>query len=407
MISRRGTLQFFGAGLVTVWMGSSASIALAGAETDKRFVTVILRGALDGLAAVPPLGDRDYRDQRRGLAFESAGTAEGALDLDGFFALNPALQPLHDMYKARELVVFHAVATPYRARSHFDGQDLLENGTATPHATGDGWLNRALGLMGPDSEHLGLAVGQSVPLILRGKAPVGAFAPRQMPELDADFLQRLGALYQGDKVFAPAIAEGVAAQARNDEVLGDAGDNAMGGAKPPQGANVLKGVISDVGKLMAAADGPRIAVMDAGGWDTHSNQGVLNGRLATQLKGLGESLAALKDSLGPAWSKTVVAVATEFGRTVAENGTGGTDHGTAGIAFLLGGAVNGGRVVARWPGLSSANLFESRDLAPTTDLRSVLKCVLAEHLNLPPAAIEKTVFPDSGKAPPLRDLVRV
>lgn len=405
MITRRDSLKVFGTALVTVWMGSAARVALADAPTDRRFIVVILRGALDGLAAVPPLGDRDYASVRGSLAFASAGTSDGALDLDGFFALNPALQPLSDMYKARELAVFHAVASPYRARSHFDGQDLLENGTPTPHGAADGWLNRALGLIGADGARLGLAVGQSVPLMLRGKTPVGAYAPQRMPELAEDFLQRLQALYASDKVFAPALAEGMAAQSRNDEVLGDGKDDAMGAGKL-RGPNALQGVVANVGKLMAADDGPRIAVMDAGGWDTHANQGLLTGRLATVLKGLGESLATLKTSLGPAWNKTAVAVVTEFGRTAAVNGTGGTDHGTAGIAFLLGGAVNGGRVIARWPGLSAGNLFEGRDLAPTLDLRSVLKGVLAEHLNLAPSAIERAVFPDSASAPPLRDLIR-
>ena len=405
MITRRDSLKVFGTALATVWMGTAARVALADAPTDRRFVVVILRGALDGLAAVPPLGDRDYAAVRGSLAFASAGTGEGALDLDGFFALNPALQPLSDMYKARELAIFHAVASPYRARSHFDGQDLLENGTVTPHGAADGWLNRALGLIGADGARIGLAVGQSVPLMLRGKTPVGAYAPQQMPELADDFLQRLQVLYAKDKVFAPALAEGMAAQSRNDEVLGDGKDDAMGGGRL-RGANVLQGVVANVGKLMAASDGPRIAVMDAGGWDTHANQGLLTGRLATVLKGLGESLATLKTSLGPAWNKTAVAVVTEFGRTAAVNGTGGTDHGTAGIAFLLGGAVQGGRVIARWPGLSAGNLFEGRDLAPTLDLRSVLKAVLAEHLGLAPSAIERTVFPDSASAAPLRDLIR-
>lgn len=405
MFTRRDSLKVFGATLATVWAGSAARLALADAPMERRFVVVILRGALDGLAAVPPVGDPDYARLRGSLAFASPGTPEGALNLDGFFALNPALSPLADMYKARELLVFHAVASPYRARSHFDGQDLLENGTATPHGAADGWLNRALGLIGADGTRIGLAVGQSVPLMLRGKTPVGAWAPRQMPELAEDFLQRLQALYAGDKVFAPALAEGVAAQTRNDEVLGDSKGDAMARGYL-RGATALQGVTANVGKLMASADGPRIAVMDAGGWDTHVNQGLLNGRLAVQLNGLGGSLAALKESLGPAWSKTAVVVVTEFGRTAAENGTGGTDHGTAGIALLLGGAVDGGRVVARWPGLAQANLFEGRDLAPTLDLRSVLKATLAEHLGLAPSAIERTVFPDSAAAPPLRDLVR-
>jgi uncharacterized protein (DUF1501 family) len=324
---------------------------------------------------------------------------DGLLDLDGKFALHPSLAALHAMYRARELVVVHAAATPYRSRSHFDAQDLLENGTAEARGARDGWLNRAIGLMGTGDRRLGLAVGETVPLLLRGSAPVGAWAPQQLPAVDAEFLVQLAELYRGDPLLGPAIREGVAAQRMNDQVLGGDGKMAPGGARV-----MLKTAAGAVGKLLADKAGPRVAVLEVGGWDTHANQGVREGRLAGSLAMLDEGLGALKTSMGPAWRDTAVLVVTEFGRTAAPNGTNGTDHGTGGVALLAGGAVAGGRVVTRWPGL--ARLFEGRDLAPTTDLRAVAKGVLIDHLGLDPAALDRVVFPNSGDIAAVRGLAR-
>jgi uncharacterized protein (DUF1501 family) len=403
MLSRRHTLAIFGAGAATLGAGAW-SASFAAAPTDKRFIFIILRGALDGLAAVPPYFDRDYRAARGALAFSEPGTDTGALDLDGKFGLNPALASLHDLYKQNELIVLHAVATPYRARSHFDAQDLLENGTERPRGAADGWLNRALGLLGSGDQRLGLAVGQTVPLLLRGTTPVGSWAPQQMPELDVDFLQRLAALYSRDAVLGPAIAEGLRAQGMNDDVLGS--DRKMGGAAL-RGPQAIRTIATNVGKLLADPRGARVAVLEIGGWDTHANQGLMTGRLAAQLKALSEAVAAIKESLGPVWAQTVVAIATEFGRTVAINGTNGTDHGTAGVAFIAGGNINGGRVVTRWPGLGASQLFEGRDLAPTMDLRAPLKAVLRTHLGLPADAIDRAIFPDSRAVAALPDLIKV
>jgi uncharacterized protein (DUF1501 family) len=411
MLTRRQTLALC-AGCVAGASLGGVRAAVARAATEKRLVVVVLRGALDGLAAVPPLFDPDYRRMRGALALAEPGTPVGALDLDGRFGLHPALQPLHAMYRAGEMSVVHAVATPYRSRSHFDGQDVLENGASTVRTIKDGWLNRTLSLMNSgDTGRLGLAVGQSVPLILRGDTKVATWAPAEMPGLDPDFLSRLAGLYANDALLGPALDAGRRAQAMTDEVMpeGRARQGRMSGgrvyvqARPPAS---LRDAAMAVGQLLAASDGPRIAALDMGGWDTHAGQGVLNGRLAGALRGLGEGLSALKVALGPAWRETVVAVITEFGRTVAINGTGGTDHGTGGVAFLLGGAVSGGRVVTRWPGLAAEKLYEGCDLAPTTDLRSVVKGVLSGHLGLPQDAIERVVFPDSGDAPPLRDSLR-
>jgi len=407
MPSRRQSLGMLGAAALVAISPAGIPVAFAAAPTDRRLVVVILRGGLDGLAAVPPYGDRDYRGQRGAFALAEPGRGDGALDLDGRFGLHPALQPLHALYRRHELLVFHAVASPYRERSHFDGQDLLENGTVSPRGAGDGWLNRALALYGRSERRLGLAVGQTTPLILRGDAPVASWAPRVLPRVGDDFLTRLSALYARDALLGPALAEAIRAQETSDEVLGR--EMAGGSGDAPmrlRGARALPGLVQNVGKLLADLRGPRIAVLEVGGWDTHANQGLLTGRLAGNLTALADGIAGLKEAMSPVWNQTAVLAVTEFGRTVRPNGTNGTDHGIAGVAFLAGGALAGGRVVTRWPGLATGKLYEGRDLAPTLDLRAVFKAVLAEHLALPEGDIERRVFPGSSSAPRLRDLFR-
>lgn len=404
MITRRNLLAGIGAGAMPAVVPFGWRAAFAALPTDRRLVVVVLRGALDGLAAAPPYADPDYKEQRAALAMPEPGAGDGALDLDGRFGLHPALKPLHEMYRRRELVVCHAIATPYRSRSHFDGQDLLENGTASPHGAKDGWLNRALALYGAAGQRAGLAVGQTVPFILRGDVPVGAWAPRTLPRVEDDFLLRLAALYKSDRLLGPAFAEVTRAQEMGDEVMRGKED---GGEKQGlRGAKALPQLMGAVGQLLADPGGPRIAVLESGGWDTHANQGLLTGRLAANFTAFAGALDSLRTGLGPLWDKTAVVAVTEFGRTVRPNGTGGTDHGTGGVAFLLGGRVAGGRVVARWPGLTASALYEGRDLAPTTDTRALFKTVLAGHLGLPEAEIERRVFPGSAAAAPLRDLFR-
>jgi uncharacterized protein (DUF1501 family) len=375
-------------------------LAFADVATDSRFVLMILRGALDGLAAVPASGDGRYAAKRGALAITAP-----QLKLDGTFALNPSLTHLHERYQAQELIVFHAVASPYRERSHFDGQDLLENGTSTPKAVHDGWLNRALPLL-PEAkqratDRVALALAQNVPLVLRGDARVGSWAPSRLPETDSDTLQRIADLYSTDPYFASRLQSALAA----DEVAGEGGGAGMSaGRRDP--LNALAPVAAAAGKFLAAADGPRIAVLEASGWDTHANQGAERGQLANRLRGLDQALESLRTALGAAWARSAVLVVTEFGRTVAVNGTGGTDHGTATCAFLAGGAVAGGRVITDWPGLTNGSLYEGRDLRPTTDLRSVLKGVLAAHLGATESGLEEKVFPASRAARPLEALVK-
>jgi uncharacterized protein (DUF1501 family) len=376
-------------------------VALAAASTDKRFVFVILRGGLDGLAAVPPYADPDYVELRGELAVPAPGRDRGALDIDGRFGLDPALAGLDRFVRARQLAIVHAVATPYRQRSHFDGQDLLENGSTDPRAKNGGWLNRTISLLGRPAEterRLGLAVGYTVPLALRGELPVATWSPRQLPDASADFLAKVAELYRDDRLLGPTLRQSVGAQAMSAEAMGDSAK--MTG--PARGPAAFKLAAEAAGKLLASARGPRIAVLELNGFDTHAQQ---RDRLAGPLAGFADGMGALADALGPAWTDTVVLAASEFGRTAAINGTRGTDHGTAGVAFVLGGRVAGGRVLGRWPGLSAQQLHEGRDLAPTTDLRAVAKAILKTHLGLPADALARVVFPGSRDVAPMEGLL--
>jgi uncharacterized protein (DUF1501 family) len=389
-------------------------------ERRPRFVLILMRGALDGLAAVPPYGDRDYAALRGEFALRAPGEAGGALPLNGFFGLHPSLGFLQECYAARELTVFHALATPYRERSHFDGQDVLENGSPRAHALQSGWLNRALDRSpGRAQREAGVALGQNVPLVMRGPAEVSSWSASKLGALDEETLARITDLYAGDPLLSVRLADALAADAiAAVDGAGDAAAMAPEAAPrdmsaagtlarqlAPNGARYAEVVRAAAGFLRQEA-GPRVAMFDTTGWDTHANEGGAQGQLAGRLAALDQGLATLKQELGPVWSDTVVLLVTEFGRTAAVNGTRGTDHGTATAALLLGGAVDGGRVIADWPGLAARTLYQGRDLAPTLDLRSVLKGLLQEHLLVPPRELERTVFPDSSAARPLRGLVR-
>ena len=368
----------------------------APAGTDARFIFVILRGALDGLAAVPPVGDPDYARLRGELALSS-----GTFRLDDTFALHPSLSFLAQQWQARQLAVVHAVATPYRERSHFDAQDVLETGYARAHASRSGWLNRALGGL-PDAKsnsgrNAGVALGANVPLVMRGEVEVASWSPNRMPDVDEDTLQRLGDLYASDPLLSRRLADALAAK----EMAPSMADGSNGRGLAAQVTETAKATAN----FLAQQQGPRVAVFETTGWDTHANQGADNGALALRLKALDAGLSTLHDAMGFAWQHTTVLVATEFGRTAAVNGTRGTDHGTGAAAFLLGGAVKGGRVITRWPGLSASALYQGRDLAPTTDLRSVIKSLLRDHMGVAPSRIDRDVFPDSGAAPYLTGLV--
>jgi uncharacterized protein (DUF1501 family) len=365
---------------------------------DPRLIVVILRGALDGLATVAPIGDPDYAGLHGSIALTADG-AHPAVMLDGFFALHPAMPEFARMYRARQAAVVHAVATPYRDRSHFDGQDVLESGYAGPGRVQSGWLNRALEAL-PRGERVtsGLAVGPTTPLVLRGNAPTVGWAPAALPQADEDTAMRLVELYRHrDPALAAALSQGL----QLDKAASGDDMKATRGNAAAQMRQVARGAA----KLMAADDGPRIAALAFDGWDTHANEGGPVGRLAFLLGGLDGALAEFESGLAAHWRDSVVVVVTEFGRTARINGTDGTDHGTGTVALLAGGAVKGGRVIADWPGLKLASLYEGRDLKPTTDLRSVIKGVLQDQFGLSERVLAETVFPDSAAARPMKGLV--
>jgi uncharacterized protein (DUF1501 family) len=394
--SRRGLL--LGGASFAAW-AYLPKFARAADGRDPRLIVIILRGALDGLATVAPIGDPDYAGLHGSIALAADGP-HAATKLDSFFALHPSMPEFARMYREKQAAVIHAVSTPYRDRSHFDGQDVLESGFAGPGRVQSGWLNRALEAL-PKGGRVtsGLAVGVTTPLVLRGAAPTVGWAPVNLPPAADDTAARLLDLYQHrDPALASALSQGLKLE---KTALGDD----MKAKPAPNNGNAMRQIARGAAKVMAADDGPRIAALAFDGWDTHANEGGPVGRLAQLLSGLDGALGEFQSGLGERWRDTVVVVATEFGRTARINGTEGTDHGTGTIALLAGGAVKGGRVMADWPGLKPANLYEGRDLAPTTDLRAALKGILHDHLGLSETALAKNVFPDSAQVKPMQGLI--
>lgn len=395
--TRRDVTAIGGALFASAFM---PKIAQGASRRDPRFITIILRGALDGLSAVAPLGDPNYATLRGALALRKSGDG-AALPLDGFFGLHPSMTTIADLFARKRATIIHAVATGYRERSHFDGQDVLESGQPGPGRTDSGWLNRALLELpkGP-GVRAGLAVGAATPLVLRGPAATTGWAPSQLAHADDDLAMRLRDLYAArDPALGAALAQGLAIESVATRDLGD---------KRPQGAGAaaaMRAIAHGAAKLLAAEDGPRIGALAFDGWDTHIAEGAATGRLAQLLAGLDGAIDEFQRGLGPAWDDTIIVVITEFGRTARVNGASGTDHGVATAAFLAGGAVSGGRVVADWPGLKDAQLYQGRDLKPTIDLRAVLKGALADHLGLSPAVLGDKIFPQTAHLAPVKNLV--
>ena len=377
-LARRGFLA--GAGALAL----APRILFAQAGTERRFVFVIQRGAADGLNTVVPHADPAYAALRGALAIDPAA----ALRLDGTFALHPSLQEFARLHAQGQALFVHAVASPYRDRSHFDGQNVLESGGTAPYQLKDGWMNRLVGLL-PRRGREAIALAPTVPLALRGAAEVASYAPSALPAASDDLLLRVQQLYEGD---AQLHALWSAAMDARGMAAGAGGNRQDPATMGRMAANFL-----------AQANGPRIAMIETGGWDTHSAQ---NARLAAQLRGLDALVAALREGLGDAWKQTVVLVATEFGRTAAVNGTGGTDHGTASAALLAGGAVQGGRVIADWPGLGAGALHEGRDLRPTLGLDALIAATAADCFGLDRERVGKTLFPRGAAGKTLPRIVR-
>lgn len=406
IVTRRDVLR--GLALFSGWAFAPRLVSAAGGR-DPRFLFVILRGALDGLATVAPVGDPDYESARGGLIIPTRGSDAG-LPLGNFFALNPNMPALHAALDRGDATIVHATSTPYRERSHFDGQDVLESGQPGPGRVETGWLNRLLGTLQagePVRATSGLALSEAVPLVMRGPQKVVTWTPAGFPDASDDTRLRLLDLYTHTDVTLARLLEDALAL---DDIAG-AGSGM--GAMMAQTAQAelsgmskrFSGLAASAGRLLAQPAGPRIAALSYPGWDTHRGQGLIEGRLANLLTALDTAIDALHRELQPVWRDTAIVIATEFGRAVAMNGTMGTDHGTGTIAIVLGGAVNGGRVVADWPGLSQRSLLGGRDLMPTTDLRAVLKGVAKDHLGLGDRELAEIVFPDSAGVRPLSGLI--
>ena len=360
---------------------SALSLAAGTTSTANRLVIVILRGGMDGLSAVPALGDPAFAAARGPLGqFPTP-----ALALDANFSLHPQLTELHAMFGRGELAVLHAVGLPYRERSHFDAQQVLESGGLRPYELSTGWLGRALG----QGSAKGIALSTTVPLVLRGPGAVDTWAPSALPEPTVDLVARLERLYEADGALAAALARAKALHFGSEMPATEAGAG-MNGRKGNFVTLAQRAV-----EFLEQPNGPQAAVLELGGWDSHANQANAAGPLSANLGHLDAGLGALRDGLSRSgtWKRTVIVVVTEFGREVSVNGTQGTDHGTGGAAFVLGGAVQGGRVVADWPGLAKKDRFEGRDLRITTDLRSVFKGLLADHLQVSTRSLNGEVFP--------------
>jgi uncharacterized protein (DUF1501 family) len=363
-------------------------VAFAQVGAKGRLVFVLLRGGFDGLAAVVPYGDPDYRSLRSGFAFEESEL----LTLDDTFGLAPGLAPLRALWDGNELTVVHAMAIPHRTRSHFDGQAVLETGLDRVGSS-DGWLNRLLQVM--SGTRSGIAIAAGMPLSLTGPHPVESWSPTQLGAVDDAFLERLAVLYRSDRTLANRFE----AALQQQELVGE---------EPMARGNARRGGITPLmqaaARILQQPNGPNIAAMEFSGWDTHANQGLAGGALDRLLGQLADGLVAFRTEMGAAWPNTTVVVMTEFGRTARPNGTRGTDHGTAGAGFVLGTTVGKSHVVSDWPGLSARALFEGRDLTPTLDTRAVLKAALAGTFDLTAAQLER-VFPGSAAVRPATGLL--
>lgn len=369
--------EFLGMGAYL--LGASAfapAIAFANIASDARFIFIIQRGAADGLNSLIPYGDPNYTKLRPELAIKDGQK------LDGMFALHPALQNIGTLYAQNQALLVHATASPYRERSHFDGQNILEGGFSRAYQSEDGWINRFLA-MAPHNGADPIAFAPTIPLALRGKNSVTSYYPSQMPQANDDFLSRIGAMYENDPQLYNLWLKAAA--------LKDMG--AIDGNLNPQKIGQM------VGEFMNKPNGARFAMLETTGWDTHSAQ---NTRLQNGLKSLDDLIGAIKTNLGDNWQNTTILIATEFGRTAAQNGTNGTDHGTASCAYLLGGAIKKSKIIADWPGLGAGNLYENRDLKPTTDLFGFICASLGQTYNIEPQKIAQNVFGLAGAIKPIQ-----
>lgn len=390
-MNRRLVLKSLGIGSLVAATGAG-QIAFAEANTDKRLVFVFLRGAMDGLSVFPAYGDPDFETARAGIAMPPPGEEGGVLDLDGFFGIHPLMPEVRQAFADGEMAVVHAIASPYRERSHFDAQNLVENGSAEPYGLKTGWLNRALVGLPSAGGDIGVSITSSMPVLMRGEAAVTSWSPSTMAQPTEDLVTRVARMYAEDAELQDAFMK---AKAANESMIGAS-----------DGSSNFPALMQSAATFLKDDTGPRVAFLELGGWDTHAGQMGYLGALHRNMVAVNDSLTAFKASIGPVWKDTVIVYVTEFGRTVAMNGSNGTDHGTGGAAFLIGGAVKGGRVIADWPGLKKSQQYEGRDLMPTVDMRSLFKGVLRDHLGVDAAHLEEAVFPDSRGAAPMTGLLK-
>ena len=400
--SRRGLLATAaGFGLSLQLMALPAFAADASAS-KKKMIFVICRGGMDGLSVAPPIGDGEYRGLRGDLALDAT-----ALPLDGTFALHPQLTATYAMAKAGEARIVPAVATPDRARSHFEAQDVLETGAAGVYSTSSGWLNRAVETLSRQRRVDAISIGPTAPLVLRGKVQTASWSPGRGVDAEARLPGLLQDLYRNDPLLGPALAKGLATETMAKDAtagLMGAPTPMMAGGKPGPGPgrDAAKLLGESLAGFMREPNGPTVAAISLDGFDSHAGQANL---LTQRLAYLDAVLDGVHTGLGPEWKNTVVVVATEFGRTARANGTGGTDHGTGSTALLLGGALKPGGIVGDWPTLKQPALYENRDVTPTLDMRGLLKGVLAEHMGIARAALDNTIFPNSAAVKPVTGLV--
>ena len=354
-----------------------------------KMVFVLLRGGFDGLAALVPIGDPDYANVRGHMAFG----ASDLVKIGDEFGLAPGLAPLRALWDDQELVALHAMAIPYRTRSHFDGQAILETGLDRPDGASDGWLNRLLQIM--DGERSGIAVAAGMPRSLSGEHQVTSWSPAELGAVDDAYVERLSLLYRSD----PDLHERFEAALQMKDVAPD-----MGGTPGRGPRGQMAPIMSAAAKFLREPGGPNVAALEFSGWDTHANQGLIGGRLDRLLGELARGVLTFREEMGDEWANTTVVIMTEFGRTARPNGTRGTDHGTAGAGFVIGPNVARSAVISDWPGLAERSLFESRDLRPTLDTRSVLKGVIAGVFDLTASQADR-VFPGSESTRGLYELM--
>ena len=400
-----------GLGVGVSFLGRQAFAASDGDLARRKMVVVICRGGMDGLSVSPPVGDAAYAELRGPVALRP----DQPLKLDGTFGLHPGLPSVHRLIMKGQARIAPAIASPDRARSHFEAQDVLETGAAQVYGAQTGWLNRTLQALAPARKVEGLSVGTTAPLILRGKVQAASWSPGRGIDETARLPTLLQDLYRNDPLLGPAFARGLEtetmAQAAMTAMAPSAAETEMAAVAPPETARNGQGqqareatrkLGATLAGFMNQADGPQIAALSLDGFDTHAGQ---PGQIATRLSYLDAVLDGLNMGLGASWKDTVVLVVTEFGRTARVNGTNGTDHGTGSTALVLGGALKPGGIIGDWPGLSAAALYENRDLRPSLDMRGLFKGVLADHMGVDTTLLESKIFPGSADVPAIRGLV--